>query len=91
MASLPYTLKLVIPFETSHHADIALQTLSPDPELKPDQLARAITISESSPSELVVEFLAVSDRVLRVGVNSMMDNLGLVAECLDELDIANFN
>jgi hypothetical protein len=60
-----------------------MQTLAPDPELRPEQLSRALRVDKSV---LMASFAAVSDRVLRVAVNSFMDNMNLVVECLDQLD-----
>lgn len=38
--------------------------------------------------KLLADFGAVSARTLRVGVNSFMDSLGLVMECLEDLDFS---
>lgn len=39
--------------------------------------------------KLIATFGAVSARTLRVGVNSFMDSLGLVVECLEDLDLGS--
>lgn len=72
-----------VPFENDRQANVAYQSLNPDPELKPDQLTRKIVQNDNT---LEITFQAVSDRNLRVGVNSFMDNLNVVVECLDQLD-----
>lgn len=78
------TRNIRIPFEHSDQATVALESLLPDPELKPDQLAKKLSVDGS---ELVADFRAVTDRVLRVGVNSFMDNLALLVECIEELNV----
>jgi EKC/KEOPS complex subunit PCC1/LAGE3 len=62
---------------------VALESLIPDPELKPDQLVKHLRVAEN---DLVADFEAVTDRVLRVGVNSFMDSLALLVECIEELN-----
>lgn len=74
---------MTVPFETSRLANIALKSLDPDPELKPDQLNKVLSVQGN---DLCATFSAVTDRTLRVGVNSFFDNLNLVVECMDQLD-----
>jgi EKC/KEOPS complex subunit PCC1/LAGE3 len=81
-----YDRSINVPFEDERQAEVAYKSLNPDPELRPDQLARDLNRNGNM---LEVKFKAVSDRTLRVGVNSFMDNLNVVVECLDELDVLN--
>ncbi|CAX42447.1 component of the EKC/KEOPS complex, putative [Candida dubliniensis CD36] len=81
--SLPYTIELNIPFETSNQAEIAKNTLSPDPILRSDEL----TIDYATDSNnLKVKFSGVSDRVIRVAISNMIDNIKTIIECMDEFD-----
>jgi EKC/KEOPS complex subunit PCC1/LAGE3 len=73
-----------IPFETERQALIAKQTIEPDPELRSQDLQKTLNVDGT---QLVASFAASTDRNLRVAVNAFMDNINLVAECLDELDI----
>ncbi|EEQ44900.1 conserved hypothetical protein [Candida albicans WO-1] len=81
--SLPYTLELNIPFETFNQAAIAKNTLSPDPILRSDEL----TIDYATDSNnLKAKFSGVSDRVIRVAISNMIDNIKTIIECMDEFD-----
>ncbi|KAK9452284.1 CTAG/Pcc1 family [Limtongia smithiae] len=84
-------LTLTIPFPSCREAEIAYKAISPDPELKPDQFTQQLRHGPAAgeggrSGELVAEFAAASDRVLRVGVNGFMASLGVVVGCLAELD-----
>ena len=86
--SLPYTLELNIPFETFNQAAIAKNTLSPDPILRSDEL----TIDYATDSNnLKVKFSGVSDRVIRVAISNMIDNIKTIIECMDEFDGKKIN
>lgn len=71
-----------IPFENDKQAHVARETLNPDPELRAQELRKTLTVEDS---QLVARFEASTDRNLRVAVNSFMDNVNLVVECIDEL------
>ncbi|KAK9465182.1 CTAG/Pcc1 family [Lipomyces arxii] len=81
-----HKLTVTIPFETIRQAEIAYKAISPDPQLKPDQFTQELLVGQSNTS-LVAKFTAVSDRVLRVGVNGFMESLGVVVGCLKDLDV----
>ena len=84
----PYTLELNIPFETFNQAVIAKNTLSPDPILRSDEL----TIDYATDSNnLKVKFSGVSDRVIRVAISNMIDNIKTIIECMDEFDGKKIN
>lgn len=80
---LNHTFVLEVPFPTEKHASIAAQTLSPDPILKADEL----TVDYTAEGSLFkAKFAGVSDRVLRVAISNMIDNLKTIVECIDEFD-----
>ncbi|ODV77186.1 transcription factor Pcc1 [Suhomyces tanzawaensis NRRL Y-17324] len=81
--SLPYTLNLSIPFESARQAEIACKTLSPDPILKVNELN--VKYSHDS-NTLTCAFSGVSDRVIRVAVSNVIDNIKTIIECMDEFD-----
>lgn len=83
MAELPYKITLNIPFETERQANIASKTLSPDPILKANELNVRYTTESNT---LLCEFTGVSDRVIRVAVSSVIDNIKTIIECMDEFD-----
>ncbi|SCV02582.1 LAMI_0H00804g1_1 [Lachancea mirantina] len=79
---LSHTLSLNIPFENERQAEIAVNALSPDPILKPQDFHIIYT---KNASDLSILFSAVDDRVLRVGVSSIIESVKTVIETIDEL------
>lgn len=73
--------QIEVPFESEVQAKAVYNALFPEPELKPDEIKRTMTLQGSV---LKVQFEAVTARSLRVGVNGFMDNLALSIECTDE-------
>ncbi|CAM9011601.1 unnamed protein product [Wickerhamomyces anomalus] len=72
-----------IPFQTPQQATIAKKTLEPDPILKPSD----ISVQYSTEGEIfIAKFEAVSDRVLRVAVSSVLESLKTVIETIDEFE-----
>ncbi|KAK9456078.1 transcription factor Pcc1-domain-containing protein [Dipodascopsis uninucleata] len=88
MPEMPCKLAVFIPFPTYRQADIILRTLSPDPQLKHDQFEQMLSTEMTGEEEctLKADFRAVTDRVLRVGVNGFFESLGVAVGCLRELD-----
>lgn len=80
---LSHRVLINIPFENDKQALIACNSLSPDLILKSKELN--ISCSNSNGS-LICEFGGVSDRVIRVAISSVIDNLKTIIECIDELD-----
>ncbi|CAN6629287.1 EKC/KEOPS complex subunit Pcc1p [Trichomonascus vanleenenianus] len=80
---LEYKLSVDVPFISERQAYVAIKSLSPDPELRPDQFRKTLTLAKNV---LHVEFEAASDRSLRVGVNGFFDSLNVVIECIEELN-----
>ncbi|KAI5950178.1 PCC1 [Candida jiufengensis] len=76
-------LTLNIPFETSRQAQIAQNTLLPDPVLKSDELKIEYTTNENV---LNIKFSGISDRVIRVSISNVLDNIKTIVECMDEFD-----
>lgn len=72
-----------MPFQTSKQAQIAKRSLEPDPILKPSDLRVEYSTDSST---LVLDFQAVSARILRVAVSSVLDSLKTVVETLDEFE-----
>ncbi|KAK6453583.1 transcription factor Pcc1-domain-containing protein [Scheffersomyces xylosifermentans] len=80
---LPYKLTLKVPFETARQALIASQTLSPDPILKGNELDVTYDAEDTT---LLLKFSGISDRVIRVAISNVIDNLKTIVECIDEFD-----
>ncbi|CAI4045418.1 hypothetical protein SKDZ_11G2990 [Saccharomyces kudriavzevii ZP591] len=80
--SLDHTLELQIPFETERQASIATKVLSPDPILKPQDFQVDYS---SEKNIMLVRFRSIDDRVLRVGVSSVIDSIKTIVETIDEL------
>lgn len=74
--------KLEIPFQTAAQANIAKQVLLFDPILKPQDFQVDYTTTDNV---LVVGFQSIDDRVLRVGVSSVIDSIKTIVETIDEL------
>ncbi|CAK9442164.1 uncharacterized protein LODBEIA_P59070 [Lodderomyces beijingensis] len=77
------SLVLKVPFETQKQAIIARNSLSPDPVLKSNELNITFEVDEKT---LVCKFAGISDRVIRVSISNVIDNLKTVVECFDEFD-----
>ena len=75
------TLVITIPFSTNEQATIANRVLQVDSELKPEESKRTQSVKGN---QLVVEFAAISQRVLRVTVKGFLDHATLVARIFEE-------
>ncbi|XDT03931.1 Transcription factor Pcc1 [Nakaseomyces glabratus] len=80
---LSHTLDLHVPFETARDALIAQRVLQPDPILRPEDFQVEY---EAKATVLDIHFKAIDDRVLRVGVSSVIDSIKSIVETIDELD-----
>ncbi|AJS35664.1 Pcc1p [Saccharomyces cerevisiae YJM1248] len=80
--SLDHTLELRIPFETERQATIATKVLSPDPILKPQDFQVDYS---SEKNVMLVQFRSIDDRVLRVGVSSIIDSIKTIVEAMEVL------
>ncbi len=74
---------LHVPFETARDALIAQRVLQPDPILRPEDFQVEY---EAKATVLDIHFKAIDDRVLRVGVSSVIDSIKSIVETIDELD-----
>ena len=71
-----------IPFPTSLLASQALEILSPDKELKEDQVNRTLSVEGN---HLNVHFACVSARMTRIAVNAFFESLDLVVTAMRDL------
>lgn len=76
-------LTLNIPFQTSHQANIARNSQRPDPVLKTSELKIDYEVQDNV---LLCKFSGISDRVIRVSISNVLDNLKTVVECIDEFE-----
>lgn len=75
--------EIKIPFQTPEQSQIAKRTLEPDPILRPSD----ISVKYSTDNEIfIAKFEAVSDRVLRVAISSVLESLKTVIETIDEFE-----
>lgn len=80
---LSHQVTINIPFENEKQALIARNSLSPDLILRSTELNVSC---KSSDKNLICEFSGASDRVIRVAISSVIDNLKTIIECMDEFD-----
>ncbi|SCU89529.1 LAFA_0E18822g1_1 [Lachancea sp. 'fantastica'] len=80
---LLYALHLEVPFESAKQAQIATKVLSPDPILKPQDFHVRYS---SKDSLLCLDFEGLDDRVLRVGVSSVIESVKTILETIDEFE-----
>ncbi|CCD25323.1 chromatin DNA-binding EKC/KEOPS complex subunit PCC1 NDAI_0E05060 [Naumovozyma dairenensis CBS 421] len=86
MRTLDYTLEIRIPFPEERMATIAQQVLSPDPILKPEDFqVEYLKPATQHNNVLLVKFQSIDERVLRVGVSSVLDSIKTILETMDEL------
>lgn len=78
-----YRLELKVPFETARQAEIARDTLRPDPVLKDHETSIEYSAVDSV---LVVTFTGISDRVIRVAILNCIDNIKVIIETMDVFD-----
>lgn len=79
----PYQFTIKVPFENSEHANIAKNSLSPDPILKLDEIETNYAVDASS---LVCTFNGISNRVIRVAISNVLDNVKTIIETIEEFD-----
>ncbi|CAR65216.1 chromatin DNA-binding EKC/KEOPS complex subunit PCC1 [Kluyveromyces lactis] len=80
--SFEHSLHLEIPFESIKQADVARKVLLPDPIMKPEDFQ--VTYSTQD-TKLICDFESVDERILRVGVNSVIESIKTIVETIDEL------
>lgn len=72
---------LEVPFEDSTQAEIAVKVLEPDPILRPEDFEVDYS---SKDRNLCISFKSIDDRVLRVGVSSVIESIKSIIETIDE-------
>lgn len=75
------SIDLQVPFNTQREAEIALGTLSVDPEPKRGGCKKTMTVNDRT---LHVHIEAQEAKCLRVGMNSFFDNLNLVVKTIEK-------
>ncbi|KAB5536683.1 transcription factor Pcc1-domain-containing protein [Coniochaeta sp. 2T2.1] len=90
-AGFPCALTVDVPFPTARLASVALQALGVDKELSPlvRRTLSMVTPAKSDAAQgniLRVEYVATTNRMLRVAVNGFMESLALVLEVMEKLD-----
>ena len=68
-------------FASSSHAEIAMASLSVDPELHPERVRKTFAMTGAS---VVARFEAVDTRALRSAIGAYVDMLGVVLRTLRE-------
>jgi EKC/KEOPS complex subunit PCC1/LAGE3 len=79
-ADKPFTFSARIPYATVEHATMIRNALAVDPELRPEFVAREITVEDTT---LVLNFAAFDARTLRAAVGTFCDLLRLATETLE--------
>lgn len=83
MSELSYRLSISIPFENDKQASMARKTMAVDPVLKSNELLIKFNQEEN---KLICQFMGTSDRVIRVAISNVIDNVKTIIECFDEFD-----
>lgn len=81
--SHPFEFTITVPFERDEHALIAKNSLSPDPILKLDEIQVNYSTKQS---DLVCKFNGISNRVIRVAISNVLDNVKTIIETIEEFD-----
>jgi EKC/KEOPS complex subunit PCC1/LAGE3 len=76
------TLLVRIPFPTKELAQMACTSLSPDAEVKPDQVSKTLSVDGN---HLLCHFKCTNARTSRVSLNAFFDSLEVVVRTMDEL------
>ncbi|ORY84454.1 CTAG/Pcc1 family [Protomyces lactucae-debilis] len=76
------TILVRVPFPTEALAQIACRSLSPDAEVKPDQVSKTVSVEGR---DLLCRFQCTSARTSRVSLNAFFDSLEVVVRTMDEL------
>ncbi|PFH61447.1 hypothetical protein XA68_17351 [Ophiocordyceps unilateralis] len=83
----PCSLCLRIPLPSARLAETALGALKVDAELSP-LVSRRLSVAPSPHAfVLLAHYRATTNRMLRVAVNSFLDNVKLVLDVMEHLDV----
>jgi EKC/KEOPS complex subunit PCC1/LAGE3 len=77
------TAELVVPFSCPEHAHIAYETLAVDSEPRRDLIKKKLELRDNL---VCVSWQASESRILRVSINSFLDNLQLILETIQLFD-----
>lgn len=80
---MQHALKLEINCKTQRYANAMINTLSPDPILKPDEASINYEVVGET---LVINIEGQSIRSLRVTANGLLDTVQEALECISSLD-----
>lgn len=83
---------LEIPFPSRRLAEAALRSLQVDSELSPSvhrtlRLGQDSEASDGSPTTLIADYHATTNRMLRVSVNGFMESMKVILGVMEELDV----
>lgn len=81
MSSEWHSVTLQIPFASSKHATIAMESIQVDPELQPQAVLRTLAVEDDV---LVANFKTLTIRLARLAVNSFLENVDLVVRTLEQ-------
>lgn len=76
-----YKASINIPFLNERQALVALRSLKPDLVLKSKEIDASCLIKDNV---LCLSFSGTSNRVLRVTISTLVENLKTIIECIDE-------
>lgn len=79
-----YSLVLKYKFEKDYWADYACQSISADPEPRPQIIERIMTFNPDG--TLQVEFRSANLKLIRTACSAIMEYVGLTAETFDKFD-----
>lgn len=80
MAESPFESELRVDFSDPHNAELVHSALVVDPELRPGEVQRVMSVEGS---ELKVKFEAKQLRMLRAATGAFMDLLGVAVDTLE--------
>jgi len=76
-----HSVSVRVPFASREHASIAKQVLEVDPELQPKAVKRSLEVEQEV---LVATFSCLTIRLVRLTINSFLENIDLVVRTLGE-------
>lgn len=80
MAACPFESELKVAFADPYHAELVHSALSVDPELRPGEVQRTMSVEGS---DLKVKFEAKQLRMLRAATGAFLDLLGVAVDTLE--------
>jgi len=77
---MAYVFDATVPFESARHAQMVCDTLAVDPELRPNDVKRKLSVQDAA---LRIHFEAQEARMLRAAVGTFCDLLALAVRTLE--------